>query len=351
MITGLADFKNTFGVVFGFAGKANTQTLSNYIGGHHNHTKHMLSTSDLIYIHFSTKILPPLFRLGFPRRWAAFKSLIDDPKFSRIWAEVPAMWTRGKDHQYWMLCDVKIWSGRIAYFYGYWYERDTAALISFLLKEGDTFIDIGANVGMATLVGARAVGAKGKVIAFEPNPEPYKLLSASCARNGLSQVELVNAAITEQSGTMQMFVPLENHGEGSFGSQAKAKAGHTIKVRTVDGAFLDILENVKLIKIDVEGYEVQVLQSICGILQKNDSIFITEVAPQLLRSSGQSAQALMRWMEAYGYTPFRYSRKSGRYQVFLTPYSPEAFSDQCNVLWARQTHLNQLKSFMLTNID
>ncbi|WP_026732951.1 FkbM family methyltransferase [Fischerella sp. PCC 9605] len=68
------------------------------------------------------------------------------------------------------------------------WEPHVVNVLSNLLKEGDTFVDIGANVGMMTFAGAKAVGTSGKVIAVEPNPDNLQLLYAGIVKNKFKNV-------------------------------------------------------------------------------------------------------------------------------------------------------------------
>src|SRR4029078_5429370 len=106
-----------------------------------------------------------------------------------------------------------------------WNDAGTQSVLLTLLQPGDTFVDIGANVGMATLTAARAVGPGGRILAFEPNPAVSSILAQSLRRNGLDQVELHPCGIGERPGHFSLFVPDSNHGEASRGTQFDDRAG------------------------------------------------------------------------------------------------------------------------------
>ena len=146
-------------------------------------------------------------RIGFPGRWKFISTFINNPRFDHNWNAAPLRWVRGKVHDFWMPCDLSIFSGRSAYFMRRWYEADTQSVLLTLLRPGDVFLDIGANVGMATLTGARAVGSSGQVIAFEPNPQVAAVLTESVRRNRLNNVTIHAAAFGPRVGRFRSLCP------------------------------------------------------------------------------------------------------------------------------------------------
>jgi FkbM family methyltransferase len=134
--------------------------------------------------------------------------------------------------------------------YGAHQRRDLAALLS-LVRQGDTVVDVGAHIGTFTVPLARAVGPTGRVIAFEPIPKNFEVLTENVEQNGLARtVTLVQTAVSDRS----------------LGLKAVPFTGNTGGVHLVEGGDLECitldsfeLEKVDLIKIDVEGMEHQVL--------------------------------------------------------------------------------------------
>jgi hypothetical protein len=98
------------------------------------------------------------------------------------WRRVPTVLARGKAHGYLMELDLSDDLERATYFVGRNYDLDIQLLLDVLLKPGNTFLDIGANVGMTTLHGASRVTSEGRVIAFEPQ--------AACCRKIKRHLEL-----------------------------------------------------------------------------------------------------------------------------------------------------------------
>ena len=146
--------------------------------------------------------------------------------------------------------------GRSVDLYGEWSLGD-AQVVSPYLRPGMTALDVGANLGTFTLFLAGAVGATGRVHAFEPVRASRRLLAANCALNGLDQVEIHGAAVGAAAGFAT--VPELDLGlAGNFGAAAlgPAGSGRTVAMLAIDDLALEACD---LIKADVEGHERDVL--------------------------------------------------------------------------------------------
>ena len=137
--------------------------------------------------------------------------------------------------------------------YGEFAEGENIVMSRYL-RAGDVAVDVGANVGTTALAMAQQVGPQGHVIALEPQPVVAHCLAAALAANGLSQVRLLTVAAGQQSGMVKMDFsqPLSNHGTAKVASQ-----GDSVPMIRLDDLEL---ARCALIKIDVEGYEWQVIE-------------------------------------------------------------------------------------------
>lgn len=282
----------------------------------------------------------------FPKRWAVFGAAINAPRLAGYWQDTALRWTRGKNCDFDLPCDLSVFSGRIAWFFRRWYEIDTQSVIATLLPRGGTFIDIGANIGMATLSAASAVGPEGKIIAFEPNPAVADIFRRSMRRNGLeSIVELHNAAIADTDGTMPMFVPSSNHGESSLAGGSEGREGKSIDVTTTTAAFLLELPRIDLVKIDVEGFELHVLKTLRSTLERFRPPVISEVMDEHLSRAGTTSQDLRDCMADIGYLPFGIGIENhGLFcqRAQLLPVTLSGGDISCNVLWLHESQIDQV---------
>ena len=145
--------------------------------------------------------------------------------------------------------------GQCLSLYGEFAENENI-MLSKLISEGDTAIDIGANIGTQTISLSNKVGEKGKVIAFEPQNIISQCLQTNLTLNDITNVSVHKSAISNKSGWAKMNIS-EYAQIGRYGEAGITKTGS--KVKTIK---LDEIDTQKcnLIKIDVEGHEWEVIQ-------------------------------------------------------------------------------------------
>lgn len=154
--------------------------------------------------------------------------------------------------------------GRSLDLYGEWCEAELDVLAPFV-REGAVVVDVGANLGSHTLFFAKAVGPKGKVVAFEPQRFVHGLLVANMATNGVAHVDCRREAVGAAPGEVTM-PALDPGARVNFGAAAVGSGeGERVPLVTVDG--LD-LSRCDLLKIDVEGLETAVLDGARATIAK-----------------------------------------------------------------------------------
>lgn len=151
----------------------------------------------------------------------------------------------------------------------YWtgtYEQAVHDLIAALLPKGGVFWDVGAHAGYSSLVAARAVGSEGRVHAFEPLPENVNRLERTFAANGLENVTVHPIALAAAAGLLALHVDA-NTRMGTLTSTSHGHADRTIEIpcSTLD-AMCSSIGAPSLIKIDVEGAELGVLEGALALL-------------------------------------------------------------------------------------
>jgi FkbM family methyltransferase len=199
-------------------------------------------------------------------------------------------------------------------------------IIEKIVKPGDCVLDIGANLGIVTLRLAQLVGELGVVHAFEPNPGLSKLLRDSIEQNQLRNVHLHGIAIGSEEGTIDLVFPRENSGKGTI-SSARSQAGWTsipVQVKLLSRIAEEFrFDRVRLVKIDVEGFEAEVLQGAESWLAKSPpDAFVFETNDK--RPSGEP-DPVLSLLSRYDYSfyaiPKRYLR------LVLTPYPDTRWSE------------------------
>lgn len=193
------------------------------------------------------------------------------------------------------------------------YEPQETALLRHLLQPGMTLVDVGANWGYFTLVGAHLVGPAGRVISVEADPRACRALRANLAKNALTSVAVHNVAASGGPGRLafQEYEPLARD-TGNFGvAQSTTLAEHGRRVDVEACALDDLLDEaavdrVHVLKIDIEGGEAK---AIAGLQRRLSSHRIDHISMELhpyhLRDLGTSAAHVIADLRAYGYVPWR----------------------------------------------
>jgi FkbM family methyltransferase len=161
-------------------------------------------------------------------------------------------------------------TGRAMAATGLW-EWNVGQTIQRLLEPGDVFVDVGANEGYYSALGARIVGDAGHVYAVEPAPGTFEKLVRNVALNGFeNRVTALRVAAGSEEGTATLFGPA--HGHDITSSFHRQPDGTTVNATEVEVQPLHALlrpehrERLRLVKIDVEGHEDAALRGLEPVL-------------------------------------------------------------------------------------
>jgi len=202
--------------------------------------------------------------------------------------------------------------------------------------EGDIFLDIGANVGWYSLIFSRLAKPGSLIFAFEPDPLNSRLLRQNVEMNGADSVEVIEAAVAESTGRSKLY----QYNENNLGRHSMlAASGQTVvDVETIG---LDDFwakrglgsRSVRVLKIDVEGYEYFALSSGQAVLQ-NCSLILSEYSPDIMRAHGIAPEALLDLLLEAGLRPWRL------HQGKLEPFERDALLATVgviDVIWTRKS--------------
>ena len=191
----------------------------------------------------------------------------------------------------------------------YWYDRTARTedyeFIHNYLKDNDTFLDVGSNMGVTVIPGARSVGDRGKVIAFEPHPKISTYLKENVALNNLHNVEIHNCAVGNQKG----FIYFTNKFTDDM-NQVSTSPENNIKVPIV--LLDDVIKEdgrIALMKLDVEGYEKFVIEGAMETLKKVDCIYF-EVSDNNFKDFDYKSSDLFRILRQCGFDLFKRNGKN-----------------------------------------
>ena len=186
------------------------------------------------------------------------------------------------------------------------FELNEIGFIKKYLKNGDTFFDIGANIGLYTLHASKIIGNNGKVFAFEPTLGTFERLKQNIHLNELSNVKYYNIGLSNQKTILDLYVSNDGHDAwNSFALTDFLKESDTIKVE-VDTIDTFIIENkigkIDLIKLDVEGWEKYVLQGASELLSRDDSpVMMVEFTETNAFAAGYYLGEVYDFIEDFGY--------------------------------------------------
>lgn len=219
----------------------------------------------------------PLVRAGFRRRYGAFKLHLD-----------PA------DHEI----------SRTLWFEGAWANGEVALMAKYV-RPGSVAIDLGANIGCHTLPLSTFVGPTGQVLAFEPTPQTYRILSRNLESNGITNVLAVPIAASDSWGQVTMHISARNKGANSMAFQnlADGTAQISVPAACVDDLIDQWMPNkvVSFIKADIQGAEGLAFAGMRRLVERSRPAILTEFSAGAIRHVGGNPEALLQWFEQLDY--------------------------------------------------
>ncbi|MGK5547041.1 FkbM family methyltransferase [Streptomyces sp. URMC 127] len=198
---------------------------------------------------------------------------------------------------------------RYVYMFGTW-EPHMTRWLSRRLGPGDTFVDVGANIGYFSLLAARRVGQAGRVVAIEAAPAFHRSVLANARRNACRNVRAVNVAVSDARRSLTFtlassrnmgansIVPYDGPVESFFEAQA---------LPLTDVLTASEVADARVIKVDVEGAEGSVVRGMVPLLDRlrPDAEITIEVAPERMALLGDSADELLATMRDFGFHAYR----------------------------------------------
>ena len=196
------------------------------------------------------------------------------------------------------------------------YENIETETFKKNIKKGDVVLDLGANIGYYTLIGAKIVRNEGKVFAFEPSPGNFKILKKNIEANGYKNVVAVQKAVSDKNGKIKLFLDRYSDASNSIYDVHDGKESVIVDSITLDD-FLKNSGRIDFIKMDIEGAEGKALAGMSEILKRNKNLkIITEFNPVLLKGAGTDPKKYVELLQKNGFKI--YDTKDN-----LKPVSPE----------------------------
>ena len=187
------------------------------------------------------------------------------------------------------------------------YQQEVLVALEGILRPGDSFLDCGGHHGLMAIVAARAVGPRGRVISFEPNPASRRLFEEGCALNGVGNVVVEGCALGDTIGSTKFYVQSGHVSWNSslfpaFASQSGRDAIEEIDVElTTLDAYLAEGPAPTMIKIDAEGSEFLILRGAREVLRKHRPVLSMEFNPDSARAAHATVEEVKEFLESLGY--------------------------------------------------
>ena len=174
-------------------------------------------------------------------------------------------------------------------------EKNESDIFKELLRPGDIFFDIGANVGVYTLLAASKVGSTGKVYSFEPVGANYNRLRHNISLNEFTNVITNKIAVSDVHEILKLFTSDKtNTGSASIAEMNTWDGGfEEVETTTIDDYVrkIKLSDDIRLIKIDVEGSELKVLDGMRQVLSReNAPHLLIEINSERLESVGATSR-------------------------------------------------------------
>jgi FkbM family methyltransferase len=198
----------------------------------------------------------------------------------------------------------------------YIYDSFETSEINFLndfLNEGDCFIDIGSNIGLFSLYASRKVGPAGLVIAFEPASQTYNRMLENIQVNGIENIQPYRLGLSDRDEILELNISSNGYeawntfvktSDDKFSLKEKVQVksfDHFLQENAIDGG------KISLIKLDVEGFEINVLKGSTGLLtNQNAPVFMIEFTDENAISAGNCCHELYKLLLQYDYSWYTY---------------------------------------------
>ncbi len=198
------------------------------------------------------------------------------------------------------------------------YEPNQIYFITKFLKPGMIFIDVGANFGFYSLIGASLVGNKGKVLAVEPSSREYSRLIKNIKLNHLNQIQSLKLGILDKSYKEKIFkIASNNHaGHNTLGKfaypEVKQSKTEKIEIKSLDNIIKQYkIRSVDLIKMDIEGSEFSALIGAYDTLKNYQPVIIFELFDKALQGQSSNSRQIWKYLQKFNYDIYGFDKTSG----------------------------------------
>lgn len=198
-----------------------------------------------------------------------------------------------------MHLDISQYSQRLFFIF----KKYSPAIYNYILKnikEGDTFFDIGANAGYFSFIASKIVGVAGKVYSFEPEENNYKRMVDDISNNALINIHAYKYALSDTEGVVQLYINPDNEGGHSLVPDQNQITTPITSVIFDKWVHTAGVTHMRLAKIDVEGFELSVLNGMENTLRNESSL-------ELICEVRRNQKVVGDYMSSLGYHTYELS--------------------------------------------
>jgi len=221
------------------------------------------------------------------------------------------------------------------------YEKETMHIIKSCVSEGDTFIDVGANIGVVSLYASVCVGRSGKVLSYEANPDTAILLKNNIKLNNFSNITVCEYALGSQEGKGEIYPETikNNRGGASMVKRdGQGKLKYDIDIKKLD----DVIgsDKPRMMKVDVEGWELEVLKGSQKLLSGPDApILIVESFLHRENTIGSPTDIYKYLRSVNDYSIYKPEKGTDRVSQLVKINAPEELPEEDNIICIPQSKL------------
>ena len=180
------------------------------------------------------------------------------------------------------------------------HEPVATSFLTSMIASGMAVVDVGSNLGYYVLHESRCVGSNGAVVAIEPVPHNLDYLRANVAANNLQNVTIVETALGSAHGLGQLHLATESNWHSMILLKGVHSATLRVKLTTLDRLVAELnLPRVDLVRMDIEGYEVEVIGGMIATLARDRPTLVIELHPTII--GREQSDYLLSVLEKVGY--------------------------------------------------
>jgi FkbM family methyltransferase len=208
---------------------------------------------------------------------------------------------------------------RYLYLFGVW-EPYMTGWLQRRLRPGDTYVDVGANIGYYSLLASQLVGDEGQVVAIEASPAFHRRVLEHVEINRSGNIRAVNGAVSDAKKILKFVLASSNNMGANSIVPYEGPTESTFEIEACplpDLLTEKEIARARVIKIDVEGAEGSVVRGMAHMLPRlrHDAEITVEVTPERMAQLGDSVEELMETMRTHGFHPYR----------LVNDYTPESY--------------------------